>query len=375
MQSSRATLHSFIGAAMAAALGSAIPAAAQSPSPPGVIADNDSIFIDGSTFKVTPGKAKAEVAGQVKALGARALGPGAIIFRSGDKLYILDAPLSVAAREAPGGNLYVGADPARTNRIRIEYAPPQTSEYQKLRDMLMEHRALEMLQEIFSPLRLPVDLLIKTKECGMSNAWYQTVDSVPTVTVCYEFLQEIMQGAPTETTDEGISRVDAIMGQFLFWTTHEMGHAVFDIFQIPVFGREEDAADQVAGYVLLQFGHDQARRLVKGAAYAGHKLVEMIQKNPDVTKPLTKFSSNHGLPEQRFFNLLCMAYGADPVTFAGVVDKGYLPQTRAKHCEDEFQNFKRAWVGEIRPHIDLPLARSVLDMAWLPPPQAQALQK
>ena len=55
------------------------------------IANNGSILVDGRTFTVTPGTAKGDVSAQVKDLGAREMGPGAIIFRSGDKLYIVDA--------------------------------------------------------------------------------------------------------------------------------------------------------------------------------------------------------------------------------------------------------------------------------------------
>src|SRR5712675_2471088 len=54
------------------------------------IANNDSIFIDGKSFSVTPGKSKEDVAAQIKNLGAREMGPGAIVFRSGGKLYIVD---------------------------------------------------------------------------------------------------------------------------------------------------------------------------------------------------------------------------------------------------------------------------------------------
>ena len=54
------------------------------------IADNDSVYIDGKTFQITPGKAKADTAVQIKNLSARELGPGAIVIRSGDKLYIAD---------------------------------------------------------------------------------------------------------------------------------------------------------------------------------------------------------------------------------------------------------------------------------------------
>ena len=54
------------------------------------IANNESIFIDAKSFNVTPGKSKDDVAVQIKNLGAREMGPGAIIFRSADKLYIVD---------------------------------------------------------------------------------------------------------------------------------------------------------------------------------------------------------------------------------------------------------------------------------------------
>ena len=48
---------------------------------------------------------------------------------------------------------------------------------------------------------------------------------------------------------------------------HETGHAAFDIMDIPVFGREEDAADQFEGLLALQFGKETARTVVKGDAY------------------------------------------------------------------------------------------------------------
>ena len=61
----------------------------------GNLAKNDSIFVDGKTFNVITGRSKADT--DVRKLGARELGPGAIIFRSEDKLYISDASERVAA--------------------------------------------------------------------------------------------------------------------------------------------------------------------------------------------------------------------------------------------------------------------------------------
>src|SRR5690242_12102672 len=56
------------------------------------IAKNESIFIDGKTLTVTSGTSNDDVAAQISKLGAHDMGPGAIIFRANDKLYIVDAP-------------------------------------------------------------------------------------------------------------------------------------------------------------------------------------------------------------------------------------------------------------------------------------------
>jgi hypothetical protein len=56
------------------------------------IAKNESIFIDGKALTVTNGTAKDDVNSQISRLGAHDLGPGAIIFRANDKLYVVNAP-------------------------------------------------------------------------------------------------------------------------------------------------------------------------------------------------------------------------------------------------------------------------------------------
>jgi putative metallopeptidase DUF4344 len=343
-------------------------AAAQSHVTPGIIADNDSIFIDGTTFAVTPGKASGAASGMIKLLGARKLGPGAVVFRSGGELYIVDAPVRVPEGHVPNGrSILVAAERERTDRIRIEYRTPANPEQQAVHDKLKANGALEMVQKLFSPFRLPVELTVRTLGCdGKVNAWYEREDSRPTVSVCYEYVHNIMQHAPMETTPQGITRMDAMVGQFLFVVAHEIGHALFELYGVPVFGREEDAADQFAAYFMLHLGKDRARGLIGGAAYAYHEYIKGFKDNPDVRVPLVAFSSTHGSPEERFYNLLCIAYGADPTLFADVVEDGFLPKTRARNCRYEFNTLRYAMFREIRPHLDWPMSRDIWNMRWLP---------
>ena len=251
------------------------------------------------------------------------------------------------------------ADAARPNRIRVAYFAPKNAAYQATYELLKERRALEKLQEIFSPLRLPVDLTLQTGDCeGVANAWYDQ----DKISVCYEYVQEIFKGVPKDTTPEGITPVDAVIGQFFYVMAHEMGHAAYDIFKVPILGNAEDAADNFSTYIMLQFGKEQARRLIAGAAYSYNGYVQ----NSQVTAPLAAFSDFHGAPAQRYFNLLCLAYGANAELFAGIVAKGYLPKSRATNCNREYEQVAFAFHNLITPHIDVELARQVLDKTWLP---------
>ena len=71
-------------------------------------------------------------------------------------------------------------------------------------------------------------------------------------------------------------------GQFFYAFAHEMGHAIFDVLGIPVFVREEDAADDFATYLMLRFGHEQSYALIAGAAYSYKKYVQGSQVTLEV---------------------------------------------------------------------------------------------
>jgi hypothetical protein len=359
----RKSLHVVAALAVSLAAGAAMSGAARAQNPPGNLSNNDSIFIDGKTFEIRGGKAKGDVAGQIRTLGARELGAGAIIFRSGEKLYILGAPGAEAALAGEGP-------------IHVEYEEPKDAALKDIYTLVKERKGLETFKELLSPFRLPEDLYIKAVGCnGIPNAYFFRENELATIRICYEYLKEVQDKLPKETTKEGIEPRDALLGQLLFALMHEFGHAAFDIYQVPIFGRQEDAADQFATYVMLQFGGEKSHRLIKGAAYSYAGFIKDLKDKPKVTVPLAAFSSDHGAPEQRFYNLVCMAYGWDPQIFADVVDKDYLPENRAKVCKYEYGNLRFAFRQMIAPHIDQEKARQVVERTWLPEGNVRAPAK
>lgn len=247
----------------------------------------------------------------------------------------------------------LNAQPSPHERVAISYVAPADKVHQPLHDRLKEHQALERIREILVPIRWPRTLRLEVKSCeGETNAWYD--DAV--ITICYEYLDELWKAANARKL-EYVTRDDAFIGPFVDTALHEAGHAAFDLLKIPVFGREEDAADQFAAYVVLQFKRDRKRNLILGAAY-GYASELKVRSARDLTRPRLAFgrhityADEHGTPAQRLYNLLCIAYGSDKELFADVVSKGFLPNERAEQCEDEYRQVDYAYRTLIAPHVD-----------------------
>src|SRR5580700_1376462 len=249
----------------------------------------------------------------------------------------------------------------KPNRVDIQYMPPKSSDYESLYKRVQERRRLEIIRHMLAPLRLPRRVLLKTEGCdGQVNAWYDD----GAITVCYEFLDWVLQAAPEQTTPDGIVPIDAVAGPVIQIILHEAGHAVFDLLKIPIFGREEDAADQFSAYVMLMAGKDEVRRLISGAAYQFKSGVQSESQNI-ATK---RFADVHGTFAQRFYNILCLAYGADEELFKDMAN-AYLPKDRAEGCSDEYANVAYAFKTLIGPYIDRKLAAK--HSKWLPPVNTQ----
>jgi Putative metallopeptidase len=265
----------------------------------------------------------------------------------------LASALCVALTMAPRAD----AAQQSSGQIRVEYVPPKDLAHQPIYDEIRQAKVLERIQELLSPLQLPRPLLIKVTGCdGESNAWYDE----DAITVCYEFLADILKNGTEQALPTGITPRDTIIGPLVDVFLHESGHAVFDLLKIPLFGREEDAADQFSAYIMLHFGKEDAHRLIEGSAY---QYKADLQKSQGSTA-ITKFANVHGTPAQRFYNVLCIAYGADQTLFADVVQKGYLPEDRADGCDGEYEQIAYAFKALIGPHLDKALASKVLK-TWM----------
>jgi len=247
---------------------------------------------------------------------------------------------------------------SKTDRISIRYVPPKNPEHQLIYTQMKQRGSLEKLQRLLSPIRLPRKLQISLEGCdGEADAFYDYA----AITICYEYVDELRQNMPKEITPSGIKPFDAILGPLFEASLHEFGHALFDMLDLPVFGREEDAADQVAAYLLLLFKDSEARRLITATV----RTYGSEENKNDLCRPLGDYANEHSTPAQRAYNLMCISYGADKKLFGNFVSKGYLPKERAEYCYEEYEQVEDAFEKLVHPHLDFVLARSLKDVSWL----------
>lgn len=271
------------------------------------------------------------------------------------KLAIMAAAIGIAWAAIVGrATAATESAPAGRHQIAIEYLEPTNPEHRSFRDLLKSSHVLESVRDILAGVRWPRPLRLELKGCeGESNAWYD--DAV--VTVCYEYLDDIRRAANSSRRPTAIVRKDAIIGPTLDVFLHEAAHAVFDLLKVPILGREEDAADQLAAYYVLQLPADRKRGLILGSAYAYASELK-VRRARDLKRPRFEvarhitFADEHGTPAQRLYNLLCVAYGSDKVLFADVVTMGFLPPERAEFCEGEYKQIDYAYRMLIAPHVE-----------------------
>lgn len=216
------------------------------------------------------------------------------------------------------------------------------------RDIMKNDHLLEDLADgITDSLKLPHDIPLIGKECGSANAYWSPADK--SVTICYEDAADALNiYTKAGDADPRESAINSEIATFY----HETGHMVIDLYNLPVTGKEEDVADQLAAYILLTPGPDgkidpASVQAVKDFAreFKGYS----DQKGGEIDEG--QLSDVHSLDLARMYNLECWVYGADPTGNADLVSSGSLPQDRADGCEDEYKKLSSSWDTLLGPYL------------------------
>ena len=226
-----------------------------------------------------------------------------------------------------------------TGDFILTYEPNPNSEYEPTaRQWLLDNGLLERevgwLNENF---RLPYDVDVVAEECGVVNAFYDLISKE--VIICYEYVDHVWSIGDTIYDDQSLvyEFTEAVVIMVLY---HEVGHAILDVYDLPYTGLEENVADQFSSLILSytyddETGHDLGQDMLY---YVGDYYLHLSEQ--DGSHP---YWTQHGTDMQRFYNISCYAYGADPTYNQDLIADGWLPEDRTVWCEDEYQTMESAF--------------------------------
>ena len=211
-------------------------------------------------------------------------------------------------------------------------------------------RSLPEVQSIDGLLVLPRPITFVTAQCQEPNAFYSAQRGE--VVLCYETMKVLLERGQMLATDQSLGEGYAqayLRANLRFIVLHETGHALIDMLEIPITGREEDAVDQLATTLMLRFaGKDESSAQVTDNL---RMAANWFLVRSTGAYNLDAYADLHALGEQRYFNLQCLLYGSNPARYVAIVTDGDLPEERAKTCPAEARRVSRAWLRLLLPHI------------------------
>ncbi len=223
--------------------------------------------------------------------------------------------------------------------IELSFAEPKRKDLVRFKKQLESSKLFgRVIGGINDTIALPRNAAVLVMECGRIDAFYDL--KAPGVVLCYELaehFERLFVG-----TLKGADLQRAVTGAVFFAFLHELGHGLVHQLSLPVTGKEEDAVDQLAAVILIESGSGIEMALDGGRAFLLHAKKGFSDN---------KFWDEHSFEKQRYYAIMCMAYGAAPKKRGALVGgKGRLPKERAATCPAEYARIKSAWQTLLATH-------------------------
>ena len=126
---------------------------------------------------------------------------------------------------------------------------------------------------------------------------------------------------------------------------HEFTHALINVYNLPVLGKEEDAADTLATLLLLKAPNGD--KLALGAAefwadFSG-------RQNPPA---IADYADAHSLDLQRAYSIVCDIAGSNQQRYDEINQAGILPDGDIKSCPAQYQQDVKSFTQVLQPHVN-----------------------
>lgn len=267
---------------------------------------------------------------------------GGCVCDLGDSVSETEPDKSPAA-DKPRGDASAQAETGKDGRFILQFQKPKQPELKELAAALEADEAYKKyVADLNANIRIPHDIPISFESCDETNAFYDPEKR--RVMMCYEMVQYIIELSQDLSSDDDFSM--AITGATLEILLHEAGHALVDVLDLPLTGKEEDAVDQIAMFILLSYEEEG-----EAFALASADFHLRMDADENVHPEEMAFWSQHSFTLQRYYNSMCFVYGKDPEKHAEMVGGDHLPEERANSCPEEYEKLNSSWSRILSPHF------------------------
>ncbi|MEC7119162.1 MAG: DUF4344 domain-containing metallopeptidase [Pseudomonadota bacterium] len=166
------------------------------------------------------------------------------------------------------------------------------------------------------------------------------------------YAADSIQLAPPQVLfKQSISLQQFVRGTLRFIMLHEAGHALVDLYQLPILGREEDAVDRFAAWLMSPQGvlGDDGTDAIAAMEW----WFASAQVDPSTRQQLPWWGE-HAMDEQRAYQIACLIYGRNPTLMQGLAVRLNIPEKRRHACQYEAQQNHNSWARLLQPQVAQP---------------------
>lgn len=224
--------------------------------------------------------------------------------------------------------------------FQLAYLAPQDQAEREVQSRLQQSRLLEdTLANLNQHFVLNETLII---EIGSADGPLFDPESLR-IQVPYGFVLEVQRRFEEGENSGGLSPEDAALDALLHSLLHEVAHALVALHELPVVGREEDAADSLAVILLIEL-FEEGREISITAA----ELFDLESQDRELSEE--DFWDEHSLDAQRYYSTLCLVYGSSPTDYQELPEQLGFSSERAENCESDYQIASENWWTLLAPH-------------------------
>ncbi|CAK3094361.1 putative metallopeptidase DUF4344 [Vibrio crassostreae] len=234
---------------------------------------------------------------------------------------------------------YASSEQTPQNNLIVEYSAPKNAEEEQLKREIQTSGVNDTVVDLSNQLFM-FEKPLTIQYGGEDGPLYDP--QTHQVLIPYRFYAESLNYFEKNQYEKeyGKSAQTGAIDTLLHTLLHEAGHAYIEDQKIAILGKEEDAVDNLATILLLNYVEHGA-----DAAISAADMFAFESEDRPEYYDLGEYIDEHSFDLQRYFSTLCLVYGSDPDAYKNLLDEvenDYL-KDRKEFCVEHFDVINENW--------------------------------